>query len=261
MDDILKIGWEQVAIASAFLFLSIVLSYTLKLNLEGSIILGGIRTFGQLLVLGYVVEFVLKQESLAITVGIMVLMIMVASINAFLMEKPNRFSTLWIFLAALALAFGLVILPIAFLILELKPWFDPQYLIPFGGMIIGNSMTAGMLASSNLKKLVRANSALVETKLALGGSYVQSTYPELVDAVRNGMLPTVNSLMIVGIIHIPGIFGGVVLSGVSPTYAAKYQIIVMYMLVMASAITTIIVAKLTLKTLFTHRHQLKFEEL
>ncbi len=260
MSEFIQIGWWQVTIATVFLFLAILISFTLKLGLEGSIILGGARTFLQLVFLGYVLDYVLDIRNATATIAVFTAMILVSALNAYLMEKPRRVSTFINFFLALAISFIVVALPISFLILRLKPWYHPQYLIPFGGMIIGNALTAGMLVQRTLLKLIEARKEIVETKLALGASYLQSAHPEFIEAIKTGMLPTINSLMIVGIVHIPGIFGGIMLAGVSPIYASKYQIVVMYMLALGAALTSYIVCFLKLRELFTKKHQLKMEE-
>jgi len=189
------------------------------------------------------------------------LMVLVASVNAYTMESRRRLSTIPLFFFTLSLVLIIIVFPIGKLILALKPWFLPQYVIPFGGMVIGNAMTAGMLAQNHLSRLLKAERAVVETKLALGAGPLASAYPQLVESVRTGLVPTINMMMVVGLVHIPGIFGGVVLAGVPPVEAAKYQIVVMYMLAMAASLTTFIVSWMKLRTLFTRRAQLRLEEL
>jgi len=261
MDSFVTISWASVGFAAGFLVVAILISFVVKLGVEGRIILGGVRTFAQLLILGYVLEYVFAQRSLALTMLIFVLMALVASVNAYTMETRRHFSTIPLFFITLSLVLIIIIVPIGRVILALKPWFLPQYIIPFGGMVIGNAMTAGILAQNTLSKLLKAEQAIVETKLTLGAGCLTSAYPQLLEAVKTGLVPTINTMMVVGLVHIPGIFGGAVLAGVPPVEAAKYQMVVMYMLAMGAALTTFAVAWVRLRTLFTRRDQLRLEEL
>ena len=222
MSDFVVISWQHVGYAAGFLAVAVLISFFLKLGVEGRIIVGGIRTFAQLLILGYVLSYVFSQRSLGLTMLIFVLMVLVAAVNAYTMETRRHLSTIALFFFTLLFVLIIIIVPVGKLILSLKPWFLPQYIIPFGGMAIGNAMTAGM---------------------------------------KTGLVPTINTMMVVGLVHIPGIFGGVVLAGVSPVEATKYQIVVMYMLAMGASLTTFIVSWATLNSLFTSRAQLRAEEL
>lgn len=261
MDNFVVISWENVGFAAGFLAVAVVISFFLRLGVEGRIIVGGIRTLIQLIILGYVLEYIFAQRSLALTMLIFGLMILVAAINAYTMESHRHLVTIPLFFFTLFFVLLIIVLPIGKLILALKPWFLPQYIIPFGGMVIGNAMTAGILAQNTLSKLLKAQREVVETKLALGAGCFNSAYPQLVESVKTGLVPTINTMMIVGLVHIPGIFGGVVLAGVPPVEAAKYQIVVMYMLAMGASMTTFIISWVKLRSLFTRRAQLRLEEL
>ncbi|OPX22674.1 MAG: hypothetical protein B1H03_03775 [Planctomycetales bacterium 4484_113] len=206
-------------------------------------------------------SYVFSQRSLGLTMLIFVLMVLVAAVNAYTMETRRHLSTIALFFFTLLFVLIIIIVPVGKLILSLKPWFLPQYIIPFGGMAIGNAMTAGILAQNTLRRLLKAEQSIVETKLALGAGCFTSAYPQLVASVKTGLVPTINTMMVVGLVHIPGIFGGVVLAGVSPVEATKYQIVVMYMLAMGASLTTFIVSWATLNSLFTSRAQLRAEEL
>ncbi|OGK08921.1 MAG: hypothetical protein A2Y63_03270, partial [Candidatus Riflebacteria bacterium RBG_13_59_9] len=206
-EEFISIGWLQIGYASGFLLVAIIVSSILKLSIEGSIMLGGVRAFAQLILLGFVLDFIFGAQNPWLTALIFLGMIIAGAVNAYLMDEPRRGSTFWLFLAILTVIFVIVTLPIAKWILAAKPWFKPQYIIPFGGMLIGNAVTSGLLVQRNLGKLLHDNAATIEAKLSLGASSLQAAYPEVIESVKLGMLPSITALMMVGLVHIPGIFG------------------------------------------------------
>jgi len=260
-EGFISVGWVQVGYAAAFLLVTIFVSALLKLNLEGSIIMGGVRTCAQLLLLGLVLDYIFQAQNPWLTAFIFLGMIVAGAANAYLLDEPRQAGTFWRFCGLLAVVFTVVTLPIGRWILAARPWYQPQYIIPFGGMLIGNAVTAGLLAHRSLGKLLHDNAAVVETKLALGASSFRAAYPQMVEAVKAGMLPSITALMMVGLVHIPGIFGGQVLAGLPAIEAAKYQIVVMYMLTAGSALTTVGLVFSALRGFFTRRHQLRWESL
>jgi putative ABC transport system permease protein len=255
------VGWLQVGYAAGFVLLALIASRFLSLGVEGGIIIGGVRAFAQLVLLGFVLDIVFEVQNPWVTTLVFLAMIVAGAANAYLIDTPRKASTFWLFTAILTAVFVVVTLPIGKWILAAKPWYQPQYIIPFGGMLIGNSVTAGLLVQRNLGKLLHDNLAIVETKLALGASAREAARPALVEAVRTGMVPTITALAMVGLVHIPGIFGGQVLAGLPAIEAAKYQIVVMYMLAAGATLTAIGVAFARIRSFFTSHHQVRYSEL
>ncbi len=259
--DFISVGWLQVGYAAGFVLVALIVSRFLRLGVEGDIIVGGVRAFAQLVLLGFILDIVFDVQNPWVTTLVFLAMIIAGAANAYLIDTPRRPSTFWLFTAVLTVVFVSVTLPIGKWILAAKPWYQPQYIIPFGGMLIGNSVTAGLLVQRNLGKLLHDNLAIVETKLALGASAREAAQPAVVEAVRTGMVPTITALFMVGLVHIPGIFGGQVLAGLPAIEAAKYQIVVMYMLTAGATLTVVGVAFTRIRSFFTPRHQLRYEEL
>jgi len=260
-ESYLTVSWVQVGYAAGFLVVAIVVSFFLRLGVEGGIVLGGVRTFLQLLLLGYVLDYVFAVENAWLTSLIFFALIVAGAANAYFIASPRDARTFWIFLLVLTGVFVLIALPIGKWIIAAKPWYHPQYIIPFGGMLIGNAVTAGLLAQRSLHKSLADNRLVVEAKLALGASSLKAAYVELTDAVKTALVPTITSMMMVGLVHIPGIFGGQVLAGVPAVEAAKYQTVVMYMLAAGASLTAMAVTFLRLREFFTARHQLRYDKL
>jgi len=149
---------------------------------------------------------------------------------------------------SIALGSG-VVLGFLFLTGAIPP--APQFIIPLAGMAIGNSMIICSLTLDRLIREARMNRALLEASLALGASSAQSIAPYEELSIRSALIPTLDSLKTLGIIFIPGAMTGLILAGTSPIVAAEYQIIVYFMIVGGGIISSMTVATLARKRLFT----------
>jgi len=139
-------------------------------------------------------------------------------------------------------------------ILWVKPWYTPQYFIPLGGMIVGNSMNAISIALDRLFSDLRKERETLELALCLGATHQEASSDIMRAVIRAGMIPAINSLMTVGLVSLPGMMTGQVLSGTQPLTAIKYQILVM--LVASTAIGTSIVVHIVRLRCFTKAHQI-----
>ena len=136
-------------------------------------------------------------------------------------------------------------------IVQADPWYKPQYFIPLGGMIAGNSMNAITLALERLFADLRDGCDRVELALSLGATYQEATAEMVRQAIKTGMIPSINALMTVGLVSLPGMMTGQILAGSDPVVAILYQIVVMLMLVAATAIGSTIVVHVVRRTCFT----------
>jgi ABC-type iron transport system FetAB permease component len=125
-----------------------------------------------------------------------------------------------------AVLIGLVVRP--------QPWWEPQYLIPIAGMILGTSMTSAALAGDRLQADLAARREEVEARLALGFSGREAVQPLVRASLRASMIPTVNGMMTVGLVQLPGMMTGQILAGSSPLVAVRYQIVVVCMQAVAT---------------------------
>ena len=138
----------------------------------------------------------------------------------------------------------------------MHPWYKPQYFIPLLGMTLGNSLTGVSIAIDSLLTAVAGQRAVIEMELSHGASAWEAALGPLRAAARLGMTPTINAMMVVGIVSLPGMMTGQILAGNSPLAAVKYQIVVMFMLAAASAVSCITIVLLAYRRLFNDRQQL-----
>ena len=179
------------------------------------------RMVGQLLAVGYVLVFLFESDSPLVVSAVLFVMIAISSWIALRPLASSSRRLYWISLASIT-AGGLPVLILATqLVLDVDPWYAPEFLIPLAGMIFANAMNAVSIAAERYQAEIDNGRNPKEAR-HLG---MQAT-----------MIPQVNSLMAVGLVSLPGMMTGQVLSGVSPLIAARYQILVMCMIFGASGI-------------------------
>ena len=134
--------------------------------------------------------------------------------------------------------------------------YEPYQVIPIGGMIISNSMISLGLSFKQMKLNFKDKRAEVEAKLSLGADIYQSSINIIKDSIKVGMMPTIDSAKTLGIVALPGMMTGLILAGTSPINAVKYQIIVTFMLLSATSISSFTACYLSYKKFFNDRKQL-----
>jgi putative ABC transport system permease protein len=132
-----------------------------------------------------------------------------------------------------------------------------RYLIPLGGMVIGNSMNAASLTMTRIRDDVAEQRSRVEAALALGATGRQAVAPILRTALQRALIPLIDATKTTGIIFLPGAMVGMIIAGADPLEAVRLQIVVLYMLLGSVSIAAILVGTLSYRSFFTPRHQLR----
>ncbi|KKH61181.1 membrane protein, partial [Methanosarcina mazei] len=133
-------------------------------------------------------------------------------------------------------------------VVNVSPWYDPRYFIPIAGMLIGNSMTGISLGVTRLVDGMNSQKHLVESALMLGAAPKMATKQIVDNAFDSAILPTINSMVGMGIVFLPGMMTGQILSGTSPITAIEYQIAIMLGILGSVALTVILFVQLGYKT-------------
>jgi putative ABC transport system permease protein len=145
--------------------------------------------------------------------------------------------------------------------LRLAPWYEARTVVPLLGMVLGNSVSGVSLAAERLESELRADRDLVERRLALGATSRQAALPALRAAVRAALTPTINNMMIAGIVSIPGMTTGQLLAGADLGSAVRYQVLVYLAITGTVGLSTLALLGLRLRRYFTPAHQLRPEAL
>ena len=183
------------------------------------------RMLVQLLLIGYVLAWIFGAHNGWLILLVLAIMLLASSWIALGTVKEQRWQLLLASLFAISLGGGLTLALITQLVLQMEPWYLPRYMIPLAGMVFANAMTAVSLAAERLFAELHHGLVWEEARLT---------------AYQAAMIPVINSLLAVGLVSLPGMMTGQILSGVSPLVAARYQIMVMCMIFAASGISTAI---------------------
>ena len=232
-------------------------SLVFKLGLEKDLVWGTIRTFAQLFLVGYALKAVFQINNVYVILLLYTWMIFWAAQTIRSRIKEKEIPILLPTFGSMVLSYMIVSILVTSVIVQVKPWYTPQYFIPLGGMIIGNSMNAIAIALERLFSDIRNRRDQIELAFCLGATYQEATQEIMSDVIKAGMIPSINAMMSVGLVFLPGMMTGQILAGADPVTAVKYQIIVMLMLVASTTIGCIVVVYSVRRLCFTRQHQLK----
>jgi UDP-glucose/iron transport system permease protein len=256
MPEVFTLSWLDVAIASLMMLGVLAVDRALRLALGKDIVIGSVRVFLQLYLVGFILKWVFALESALITIAILILMASIAGYNAVKRSKDISVGTavtatgVIILAAFAAVGFGMAA------VVHVKPWFNPQYVIPIAGMAMNGAMNGVALGINNLKNTVKAGVAPIECALCVGATGSQAIRPMVRQSIQQALIPTINGLMTAGIVQIPGMMTGQIIAGLPPTEAVRYQIMIFYMLALTTTIAAALSVVLYSRRFFTPAHQL-----
>jgi putative ABC transport system permease protein len=232
----------DVAIAFVLVAVAVLLSRLQSLGMEREIIIASGRAVVQLVAIAFAIDIVF--ENLGFSGLLLIVMLVAASHTSGRRLKGIR-SAPWV--AAASIATSTVIVLAVLFGAGVFP-FEPRWLIPVAGMVIGNSMISVSLAGARMRDEIIDKAAEVEARLALGvrASDALKTYTRR--AMTNGMTPILDATKNVGLILVPGAFVGMLLGGASPADAARVQLVVLFMLLGAVAVSVVTITALVSRT-------------
>ena len=256
--DYVEIPLWRLALALGFVVLAIALSRRNALRLERDFAWGALRAAVQLVTIGYVLRALFIHQHPAWVLLALALMLLVATWTSArrVAHGPSPRALLLYALASIGAGAAVALVPVFAFIVPPTPWFEARYLVPIGGMMLSSSMNVVALVLERLFASARAEAASIEQLLALGATPRQALAPQARAALRSAMIPTVNGLITVGLVALPGMMTGQIVGGVAPEQAVRYQIVIMYQLVAATAVAGTLAATLARRLLFTPRAQL-----
>ncbi|MBN3852780.1 iron export ABC transporter permease subunit FetB [Paraburkholderia sp. Ac-20340] len=248
------LGIGDVAIAALLVFVNGAVSVLLKLDLERKLAWAAVRTVVQLLAIGYVLGWVFAFNRWYVVLPLMALMTLIAGFagaqrgaRTYAGQRVDSIVSIWVS-AWLVAAVGL------FAVIRIRPWYEPQYAIPILGMILGNTLTGVSLGVERMMQELTARRDRVGSALALGATRWEAAQASAREAVRAGMIPTLNQMAVVGVVSLPGMMTGQVLAGQSPLQAVRYQIVIMFLIAASSALGTVGAVILAYRRLFSADH-------
>jgi putative ABC transport system permease protein len=253
----------DLSMAAVLILILAVISLVLKLGLASRIVIATIRTVVQLLLIGLVLKTLFAQVNLLWVAALSIFMLLVAG-REVMARQQRRFGGLWGYglgtLSMFVSSFTLTVYALI-VIVGTDPWYTPQYAIPLLGMMLGNTMTGVSLALDKLTTSAWQQRNVIEARLILGQDWQTAIGDIIRDSVRIGMIPMINAMAAAGIVSLPGMMTGQILSGTEPMEAVKYQILIMFLITAGTGFSAILATWIGARRLFDNRQRLRLERL
>lgn len=255
--EIVILEFMDLALAYGLILLSVGLLRLERIGQEKQMLWASVRMVAQLIGVGYLLHLVFAIRS-PLPVLLMLLAMAAFSLQVMGARVKHRMPKFYrVVGTSIFIGCGGVTFFFCSLVVGYAPWYDPRYLIPLAGMIIGNSMNGASLAAERLSAEIRERREEIETAISLGANPRQASETAVRTAFRAALIPTMNTMAATGIVSLPGMMTGQILSGTEPIVAVRYQIAIMCAITGAVAVTSFLILLQGYRHYFTEAHQLK----
>jgi len=263
MAEYLQLSYADIALASVFLLLNGALSLWLRLGIARNLAFAMVRMVGQLLLVGLILKKLFEIQSPWLT--LLVALFMASFAAREIWARQERRLKGWCGVAiggtAMGASVGVVALMALIVLVQPDPWWNPRYALPLLGMIMGNAMTGISLALDTLHTALNREQRAIEAQLLLGAGKWQAMRPFIRQAMRAGMMPSINGMAAIGVVSLPGMMTGQILSGVDPNEAVKYQLMVMFLIAGATGLAVMLATLGSARALSDDRDRLRIDRL
>lgn len=230
--------------AGLLLAINAALSITFRLGLERGLLIATVRMIVQLGAIGFVLKAIFEASSPWLT-GALALVMVCAAGHEIWSRQSRGFKGIETFAlgAGTLLFIGLLAAPYTVgVVIGNAPWYAPRYLLPILGMILGNALSSVALVLATMTREVTHGAAAIEARLALGAGRLEALREPLRASLTAGLMPMLNAMAVTGIVSLPGMMTGQILAGVDPVEAAKYQIMIMFVIAGSAALAAMCAA-------------------
>lgn len=232
-------------------------------RLSGALLFAALRTVIQLLLVGQVLQALFAVQALHWVALMALVMLLLAGYEAVARQR-RRLRGVWHWLpATLAMALSSFAVTSLALVAVIgpTPWYQPQYAIPLLGMLLGNSLTGVALGLERLMAGAAERRDQIEARLMLGHPASAAISGLRQEAMHTGLIPTINAMAAAGVVSLPGMMTGQILAGTPPGEAVKYQILIMFLIAVATGFAIWIAVTLAGRRLFDSRQRLRLDRL
>lgn len=248
-----EVTWGEVAASLVLVALAVAVSVGRGARLEGDLALATVRSFVQLIAIGYLIQAIFDSDSLAVVIALLAVMVGVGTYTARRRAAAVPSATLPVLLALSVAAGGTLGLVLALGVFDATP----RYLVPVGGMVIGNAMTAIAVALNRLADDVADQAGRIEATLALGATAAQATKDLTTRSMRSAMIPLLDQTKTTGLVSFPGVMVGSLVAGAEPIDAVRLQLVLLWILLGSVALAGLIATWLGYRGFFTSADQLR----
>lgn len=255
-------AWD-LGLAATLVIMIALLSMRLRLGVHGQLLVAALRTTVQLLLIGLVLKALFTHVHIG-WIGLITLVMLLMAGREVMARQKYRLHDWWGFgvgtMAMFVSSFSVTLLAVTVMI-QVEPWYTPQYIVPLLGMLLGNTMNGISLGMDRLNQSAWQQRAIIEAKLMQGMTASEAIREIRHDSIRTGMMPMINAMAAAGVVSLPGMMTGQILAGSPPMEAVKYQILVMFLITSGTGFGTLSAVWFGSKRLFDERQRLRLERL
>lgn len=261
--QIIELSWWSLA-GTALLVVALALcTHLARLGVAREITIAAVRTVIQLALVGFVLETLFRFAALHWVALMGTAMVLVAG-REVMARQNRRLTGGWAFgigtVSMFVSSFAVAVLALT-VVIGPEPWYRPQYAIPLLGMLLGNCMTGIALGLDRLTDTAWQQRHVIEGRLMLGEPWPAAIGGIRRDAMRTGMIPTINAMAAAGVVSLPGMMTGQILAGTPPALAVKYQILIMFLITVGTGFGTVAAVGAGSRRLFDERERLRLDRL
>ncbi len=263
MSSYITLSYYDLVAASLFLLLNAVFSILLNLGLERQLLIASLRMIVQLLMVGLLLKAVFAAASPWITLAVAIAMVTFAGREIWARQE-RKIAGIWgygVGASSMMIAGTLVTIIALTTQIQPSPWWSPQFALPLFGMILGNTMTGVSLGLDTLHTTLYRERTAIEARLLLGHSRWEAVMPVTRRALRSGFTPIINAMAATGVVSLPGMMTGQILSGIDPQEAVKYQLLIMFLIGGATGLGVLGAVFASVWRLTDERHRLRLDRL
>lgn len=261
--ELIQLSALDLSIAALLVLLLAFISWRLRLGVEKRLLIAALRSVVQLLLLGMVLKTLFSQAEPLYILALTLFMLSVAGYEV-MARQQRRFTGVWGMgigtLSMFISSFSITLLALH-LVINVDPWYTPQYLIPLLGMLLGNTMSGMAIALDTLTQTAWQQRGAIEARLILGHNWDRAIGSIRRNALRTGLIPIINAMAAAGVVSLPGMMTGQILAGSPPLEAAKYQIMILLLIAGGTGLGAIVAVWIGSRRLFDERQRLRLDRL
>jgi putative ABC transport system permease protein len=263
MSPTIHLQFTDLMIAALLVLASSAASWALRLQVQRQVLIAAARMVLQLLLVGWVLRWVFQSASPVMTVLVVVFMIGAAAREVAVrphkhLKRGGNYPIAGLVVASSSIATVVLALMTA---VRPEPWYDARYAIPLTGIVLGAVLNSASLGLDSFFDGAQAARASIEAQLALGIPMREALAQHVRLAIRRGLVPIINQMSAAGLITLPGIMTGQILGGMDPLEAAKYQILLLFLLTGAGVLASVGSVLLAARALSDERERLRLDRL
>ncbi|WP_020405467.1 ABC transporter permease [Hahella ganghwensis] len=260
---VIELSPAKLALAGILVLILSGCAYAARLGITRRMLIAATRTVVQLSLIGIVLEALFSTSSL-LWISLMAMAMLLIAGREVTARQKRRLTGGWSFaigtVSMFVSSFTVAVLTLT-VVINPDPWFTPQYAIPLLGMLLGNTMTGVAICLDRLHETTWQQRSVIENRLMLGQTWQEAIGQIRREAVRSGMIPTINAMAAAGIVSLPGMMTGQILAGTTPALAVKYQILIMLMITVGTGFGSMLSVLLASRRLFDKRERLRIDRL